>query len=117
MVLFVVQKGERNSFDQRWLEYALWETHNLATVRLSLSQVQACGELRGPRRQLFVQGRHVAVVYFRAGYTPEDYPSEAEWAARTLLERSLAVKCPSIQVTNLKLHQSLNQRTNEPKLN
>ena len=29
-------------------------------------------------------------------YTPNDYPTEAEWDARLLLERSLAVKCPSL---------------------
>ncbi|KAG9149803.1 hypothetical protein Leryth_024594 [Lithospermum erythrorhizon] len=36
------------------------------------------------------------VVYFRAGYTPNDYPSESEWKARQLMELSSAVKCPSI---------------------
>ena len=36
------------------------------------------------------------MVYFRAGYTPNDFPSEAEWDARTLIERSMAVKCPSV---------------------
>jgi hypothetical protein len=29
----------------------------------------------------------VAVVYFRAGYSPDDYPSEREWDARRLVER------------------------------
>ncbi|EMS50876.1 Glutathione synthetase, chloroplastic [Triticum urartu] len=41
-------------------------------------------------------GRPVAVVYFRAGYSPADYPSEAEWRARLLIERSSSIKCPSI---------------------
>jgi len=36
------------------------------------------------------------VIYFRAGYTPDHYPSEREWGARLLLERSLAIKSPSI---------------------
>jgi hypothetical protein len=36
------------------------------------------------------------VAYFRAGYTPSDYPSESEWQARALIERSIAVKCPTI---------------------
>lgn len=31
----------------------------------------------------------------RAGYTPNDYPSEAEWSARLLIERSAAAKCPT----------------------
>lgn len=33
---------------------------------------------------------------FRAGYTPDDYPSEVEWSSRLLIERSLAIKCPNI---------------------
>jgi hypothetical protein len=35
-------------------------------------------------------------LYFRSGYAPEQYPSEAEWKARLTLERSRAIKCPSI---------------------
>lgn len=38
----------------------------------------------------------VAVVYFRAGYEPGHYPSQREWDARLLIERSTAIKCPSI---------------------
>ena len=39
----------------------------------------------------------VAVVYLWAGYAPEDYPSARQWEARTLLERSHAIKCPCIE--------------------
>lgn len=39
----------------------------------------------------------VSVVYFRAGYEPNHYPSQREWDARWLIERSAAIKCPSIQ--------------------
>jgi len=42
----------------------------------------------------------IAVVYFRSGYSPEQYPSdggEVEWGARLMIERSRAIKCPSIQ--------------------
>lgn len=38
----------------------------------------------------------ISVVYFRSGYTPTDYPTSREWSTRLLLERSLAIKCPSI---------------------
>jgi len=38
----------------------------------------------------------VAVVYFRAGYGPGDYPNEDAWKARHQIERSNAIKCPSI---------------------
>lgn len=33
---------------------------------------------------------------FRAGYAPEDYPSQVEWEARLLIEQSRAIKCPNI---------------------
>lgn len=41
-------------------------------------------------------GSEVAVIYFRAGYAPRDYFGRAEWDARLKLERSTAIKCPSI---------------------
>lgn len=37
------------------------------------------------------------MVYFRAGYDPQHYPSKNEWDARLLIEKSYAIKCPSIQ--------------------
>lgn len=37
----------------------------------------------------------VSVAYYRAGYGPGDYPTEAEWEARRLIEHSNAVKCPN----------------------
>ncbi len=41
-------------------------------------------------------GKEVAVVYFRSGYSPDQYPTDQEWDVRLLLERSRALKCPSI---------------------
>jgi len=38
----------------------------------------------------------VSVVYYRSGYSPGDFKSEACWAAKLLAERSVAVKCPPI---------------------
>ncbi|BFZ53069.1 Glutathione synthetase [Savitreella phatthalungensis] len=99
IVLFVVQPGERNAFDQRWLEYALLETHGVHSVRLTLADVQSrtstdeSGKLR-------IGGVHtpteVAVVYYRAGYSPDDYPSAEEWRGRKTLEASAAIKCPTL---------------------
>ncbi|KAL0558374.1 hypothetical protein IC582_002936 [Cucumis melo] len=57
-----------------------------------------------------MDGQAIAVVYFRAGYTPRDYPSESEWSARLLMEQSSAVKCPSISyhlVGTKKIQQEL----------
>uniref|UniRef100_A0A453NFW8 glutathione synthase n=1 Tax=Aegilops tauschii subsp. strangulata TaxID=200361 RepID=A0A453NFW8_AEGTS len=77
--------------------------------RKTLAQVEAEG-LVLPNGTLVVDGRPVAVVYFRAGYAPTDYPSEVEWSARLLIEQSSAIKCPSISyhlVGTKKIQQEL----------
>merc|ERR1719433_781051 len=43
-----------------------------------------------------LEGIEVAMVYFRCGYSPDQYPTEREWDARLMIERSKAIKSPSI---------------------
>jgi len=93
-VVFVVQAGERNFSDQRLLEYALWENHRVPVLRKTLGDLHAQGTLDAAGK-LLLADTEVSVLYFRAGYTPDDYPTEAEWQGRLLAERSLAIKCPS----------------------
>ncbi|TVU49990.1 hypothetical protein EJB05_01339 [Eragrostis curvula] len=84
-----------------------WAEFNVE--RKTLSQVEAEGQVL-PDGTLLVDGRKVAVVYYRAGYTPNDYPSDGEWSARLLMEKSSAVKCPSISyhlVGTKKIQQEL----------
>ncbi|CAK4693734.1 hypothetical protein LEN26_012836 [Aphanomyces euteiches] len=95
VIVFVVQPNETNSVDQRWIEYNLWETHRVKVLRRSLNQMSHA-ELRGASRELWIDGHEVAVAYYRSAYTPTDFPSEVEWAGRTTIERSLAIKCPNI---------------------
>ena len=38
----------------------------------------------------------ISVVYYRAGYSPLDYASPADYTTRALLERSRAAQCPSL---------------------
>lgn len=45
----------------------------------------------------YSDGIEITVIYFRAGYEPNHYPSELEWNARWVMEKSKAIKCPSIQ--------------------
>lgn len=61
------------------------------------AQIEAGGVL-GEDGTLTVDGGavEIAVVYFRAGYAPGDYFGRAEWDARLKLERSTAIKSPSI---------------------
>lgn len=116
VVVMVVQPNERNVIDQRGIEHALWDGHAVPLVRATLRELSECATL-GPQKQLVLAssglsggvgidvagevasgGRRLeaSVVYFRAGYTPDDYPGESEWDARLLVERSLSVKCPSL---------------------
>lgn len=97
VVLMVVDESERNFADQRWIEYGLWEQHGIPMVRKSLTQIQSESKMDPDTGRLRLgDGSEVAVVYFRAGYSPDCYPTEKEWDARELLETSLAIKCPSI---------------------
>ena len=103
-VVFLVQDGERNVFDQRHLEYAVQEgTPRIPVFRLPFSDVLARTSVDPAGRQLLYHLPHapsrvyeVAVAYLRAGYGPADYPDAAAWEARHRLERSAAIACPTI---------------------
>uniref|UniRef100_A0A061S7Y8 Glutathione synthetase n=1 Tax=Tetraselmis sp. GSL018 TaxID=582737 RepID=A0A061S7Y8_9CHLO len=95
VVLMVVQPGERNAYDQQWLQTNLWVNHRVRTIRRSLAEVAHQGRI-GEDGKLRVGEHLVAVSYLRAGYTPDDYPSQVEWDGRKLLETSDAFKCPSV---------------------
>ncbi|TRM62102.1 glutathione synthase [Schizophyllum amplum] len=99
-ILFVVQGGERNVFDQRWLEYELLERHDIHVVRQSLDELAASASV-DDKKVLHIaltssSSIEISTVYFRAGYTPTDYPTAAHYQTRFLVERSAAIKCPSI---------------------
>jgi glutathione synthetase len=107
VILFVVQEGETNTVDQRLLEFALWETYGIPVVRMSLTRLNSEIAINNTdddddddgALKLSSTGQEVAVVYFRAGYAPTDYPDGddgIEWMARLKLEKSRATKCPSL---------------------
>ena len=70
-LLFVVQPGERNVFDQQWLQAQLWEAHGVRTLRRSLAETAAQGRL-DERGLLCVGDTQLSVVYFRAGCAAAD---------------------------------------------
>ena len=100
----MVQGGERNAFDQRALEWSLGERHGIRCIRMTLAEVLNQAHLDAADRTLRVPDptradgsyRAVSVVYFRAAYSPNDYLSQREWDARLLIERSRAIKCPTV---------------------
>ncbi|KAJ4302882.1 Glutathione synthetase [Kalmusia sp. IMI 367209] len=101
-VLFVVQNPERNVFDQRHLEYALLEANGVRSFRLPFEQSLSHTKLDADRTLIYTPPSspstpyEVSTVYFRAGYSPDDYPEEKDWDARLHLEKSRAIKCPSV---------------------
>ena len=101
-VLFLVQDPERNVFDQRHLEYALNQNHGVRTFRIPFHRVLQDTKNDTSRKLLYTPPSNankvyeVTTIYFRAGYAPHEYTSQQDWDARLHLERSAAIKCPSI---------------------
>ncbi|KAF8993507.1 hypothetical protein BDQ17DRAFT_1368246 [Cyathus striatus] len=104
-ILFVVQPGERNVFDQRWLEYELLEKHSIRIIRQTFDELANSAVVDfntsvlhvKVHSDLMVSGLvEISTVYYRSGYVPSEYPTAAHYTTRFLLERSKAIKCPSI---------------------
>lgn len=95
VIVIVVQAEERNMYDQHWLCSILKEKYGVVTIQRTLLEIDTEGRLQ-PDGTLLINDQVIAVIYYRAGYTPNDYPSESEWRARLLMEQSTAIKCPSI---------------------
>ncbi|KAI1300932.1 glutathione synthetase-like protein [Xylaria venustula] len=100
-ILFIVQDAERNIFDQRCLEFLLSSQFNVNVFRLPFRRVLHHTRLDAERRLLFSPPAsperiyEVTTLYFRAGQSPDEYDDVA-WESRMHLERSRAIKCPSI---------------------
>jgi len=137
----VVQQNERNIADQQALLEELFTSHSIYTHSVTLKQLkewsrlegsdydvnggreggtkEGIGEIARKRGKKLVlrlpsgEEKVVSVVYYRAGYTPEDYEweegknesnGEGEvggragpgWEVREMIERSEAIKCPTI---------------------
>ncbi|KAG1137260.1 hypothetical protein G6F37_010283 [Rhizopus arrhizus] len=95
-IAMIIQPGERNVFDQRWIEYTLQERHGISLMRLSLEDIYSRAKLSPDNKGLIIDGYEVAVTYFRAGYGPEDYPTEKASECILMIEKSLSIKCPTI---------------------
>uniref|UniRef100_A0A0P4WD75 Glutathione synthetase n=1 Tax=Scylla olivacea TaxID=85551 RepID=A0A0P4WD75_SCYOL len=96
VILFVVEDVTYNICDQRFHEYEIRRQRpDIHVIRRNLTQISQRGCLTSDKR-LIIDGDEIAVVYFRAGYEPGQYHSEAEWEARLTVERSKAIKSPSI---------------------
>ena len=95
-ILMVVQEGETNIFDQRLISQKVFETIGVKTIRKTLGEVNESGRLDEKTNLFSIDGHLCSVIYFRAGYSPSDFPSEAQWEAKMMLEKSSSLKSPSV---------------------
>lgn len=112
ITLIVVADVNQNQFDQRYVEYGLEELSNgeMHITRLTFTECAERLQLNDENYNLVLDGIiTVAVVYFRTGYSPEDYHSDKEWNTRLLMEKSTAIKCPwiGLQLANTKKVQQI----------
>ncbi|XP_039265461.2 glutathione synthetase-like [Styela clava] len=95
VIVFIISDVEQNIFDQRTLEFKIIEKNpDVRVRRYTLGEVADKGKLDS-NSKLFIAGEEIAVAYYRAGYTPNDYLSQKEWDARRMLDCSDTINCPS----------------------
>lgn len=109
IVLFVVQPNERNAFDQRSLELPLLSEFNVISKRIDLPEVSKSVKIDSTSKKLFYKGFEVSVVYYRSAYGPSEFQNAETWECRTMLESTMAIKCPSLltQLSGAKKIQQL----------
>ncbi|KMP03068.1 glutathione synthetase [Coccidioides immitis RMSCC 2394] len=104
-ILFVVQDGERNIFDQHELSTRLTQFHKIPVFRVITTDVLRLTSVPqdNPSRPLVYAPPYapsvsfeVTTIYLRGFYGPRDYQDGSAWEARTHLERSAAIKCPTV---------------------
>ena len=97
-VLFLVQANERNFADQRVLQHFLQQKYSIRAQRATFQEIREEGVF-GDESSGFAfkfRGTEVSVIYFRSGYSPDDYTSDADWDTRLKIELSRSIKCPNI---------------------
>lgn len=107
-IIFLVQDGERNLFDQMALSQHLQQKRpDIPSFRLPVSKILSQTSIppiseNAGRPLIYTHPANprlrfeVSTVYFRALYAPTEYDTPTSWAARHHLERSAAIKCPSV---------------------
>lgn len=92
-VLFIIQDGERNYFDQLHLQNLFPD--EIKILRYTLADSFAF-KLDPISKSLIIEDQEIAVVYYRAGYSPDEYLTQEYWISRGIIESSRAIKCPDI---------------------
>ena len=96
VILFLIEDVTYNICDQRFHEFEVRkQCPEVFVIRKTLTQLADIATLTQDKR-LMVGEVEVGVIYMRCGYHPDQYPTEREWGVRLLMERSKAIKSPSI---------------------
>ncbi len=94
IMLMVSQSAESNRFDQLGLEQLLWDKYKIQTMRKTLTEIYENGNLR--EGHLILAGKLVALTYYRAGYTPDDFHTSEALKGRQLIEASSTIQVPDL---------------------
>lgn len=97
-ILLVAENGSSSNFSDHFaIEQAVFmKRPDIVFVRKKFCNLRNDTKL-GSNKELLINGTvEIAVVYFRFGYDPSNYNFDGAWETRLILERSKAIKCPSI---------------------
>lgn len=105
-IVVVIEEDVVNIMDQKLIEWTVKKKNsNVKLFRRTFRQLDSTLYL-GPNKELLLKVQNhqnttetieLSIVYFRTAYAPLDFAYENAWKVRLLLERSRAIKCPSIQ--------------------
>lgn len=96
IILVIVQENERNVFDQRLLEFELISKYGIKSKRVTMSDIHTKTFKKDNILYLKESNEEISVVYFRSGYSPNDFKSDKDWENRLFLETSYAIKAPNL---------------------
>lgn len=96
-ILLIIEERSINFSDQFAIELTVSKIRpDIQFIRRSFNSLPDIIKL-GPNKELILEGnKEIGLVYFRCGYDPTNYNFEGAWDVRLLLERSRAIKNPSI---------------------
>ncbi|XP_070574348.1 glutathione synthetase-like [Ptychodera flava] len=94
-IAFFIEEVSWNITDQRWLEYKIRSINkSIPIIRRTSNDFVERAKL--DHNRLIIDKYEVAIVYYRYGHDPGQYKTEKAWEARLMIEKSLAIKCPSV---------------------
>lgn len=111
-IVFIVSGHERNIADQICMENFLGS--DVLVLRKTMESLIEDNVMAREDGVFVVDGFEVSVVYFRHGYVPIHYLSEKHWLLRKFIEKTCAIKSPSVryQLTGAKKIQQLFSQPN-----